>query len=219
MKYILELGRHKLILLAAVCIVAGLTIVGITLRQEPATDASEDAFVVANAPPDAFAAESLPEPTVPPPAPTDIPTIVYISGAVKQPEVYVLSSDARIRDLIEAAGGFADDADPERINLAQRLSDGQHIHVPRQGETTPTEEGNTLGTHSATMNAEGLININSADAAELEELPGIGQSIAQRIIEYRTANGPFKSVEDLQNVKGISSSVFAEIAPRITVGP
>ena len=153
--------------------------------------------------------------------PTDLPAlpstvIVYISGAVRAPDVYELPSEARIKDLVLAAGGLTADADPARINLAERLKDSEHVHVPSQGELA-NDGATTEDTASAPQS--GTLDLNSASAADLEGLPGIGASLAERIVEYRTANGPFKSIEDLRNVKGIGPALFAKIAPLVSVGP
>jgi competence protein ComEA len=155
------------------------------------------------------------------PRSTDAPSlpstvIVYISGAVGVPDVYELPSDARIKDLVLAAGGLTADADPERINLAERLKDSEHIHVPRQGESP--DDGAAVA-DTAGVAQGGLLDLNTASASDLDSLPGIGQSFADRIIEYRTTNGPFTSVEDLQKVKGIGAALFAKIAPLVSVGP
>jgi competence protein ComEA len=155
------------------------------------------------------------------PLSTDTPSlpstvIVYISGAVSAPDVYELPIDARIKDLVLAAGGLTADADPERINLAERLKDSEHIHVPRQGES-PGDGAVVADTTSVAQG--GSLDLNTASASDLDSLPGIGQSFADRIIEYRTTNGPFTSVEDLQKVKGIGAALFAKIAPLVSVGP
>ena len=155
------------------------------------------------------------------PLSTDTPSlpstvIVYISGAVSAPDVYELPIDARIKDLVLAAGGLTADADPERINLAERLKDSEHIHVPRQGES-PGDGAVVADTTSVAQG--GSLDLNTASASDLDSLPGIGQSFADRIIEYRTTNGPFTSVEDLQKVKGIGAALFAKIAPLVKVGP
>jgi competence protein ComEA len=144
--------------------------------------------------------------------------IVYVSGAVRAADVYQLPAEARVKDLVLAAGGLAPDADLERVNLAQRLKDGEHIHIPRQGEPAAAGTGGD-GVASATNGPGGLIDINTASAAELDGLPGIGQALAQRIVEYRAANGPFKAVEDLRSVKGIGAALFANIAALVTAGP
>jgi competence protein ComEA len=155
------------------------------------------------------------------PRSTDTPSvaskvIVYISGAVGAPDVYELPADARIKDLILAAGGLTADADPERVNLAERLKDSEHIHVPRQGEA-PAADAVVADTAGAAQS--GPLDLNTASASDLDGLPGIGQSFADRIIEYRTTNGPFTSVEDLQKVKGIGAALFAKIAPLVSVRP
>ena len=129
--------------------------------------------------------------------------------------MYELPIDARIKDLVLAAGGLTADADPERINLAERLKDSEHIHVPRQGEA-PENSAGVADTAGAAHS--GPLDLNTASASDLDSLPGIGQSFADRIIEYRTTNGPFTSVEDLQKVKGIGAALFAKIAPLVSVG-
>lgn len=143
----------------------------------------------------------------------------YITGAVRAPDVYTLPAQARIKDLVIAAGGPTDDADVEQINLAEHLKDEEHVHVPHQGDVVEARTSDAPpGTHVATGAGE-RININTASAAELEALSGIGKALSQRIIAYRMANGPFASVEDVLKVKGIGSALFDDIAPLITVGP
>lgn len=154
------------------------------------------------------------------PRSTDTPSvsstvIVYISGAVGVPDVYELPLDARIKDLVLAAGGLTADADPAQINLAERLKDSAHIHVPRRGES-PTADAVVADPAGAAQS--GPLDLNTASASDLDGLPGIGQSFADRIIEYRTTNGPFASIEDLQKVKGIGAALFAKIAPLVSVG-
>lgn len=136
---------------------------------------------------------------------------VYITGAISKPDVYALPTGSIVKDLIAAAGGATTDADLEAINLAQRLSDQMHIHVPHKGEAVPTP---TVGSAPGA-----LININTADATLLDTLPGIGPSTAQAIIEFRTNNGPFKKIEDIKNVPRIGDVLFDKIRSMITVGP
>jgi competence protein ComEA len=157
---------------------------------------------------------SAPRSTDTPAAPSTV--VVYVSGAVSAPDVYVLPLDARIKDLVLAAGGLTADADPERINLAERLKDSEHIHVPRQGEAL---DDAAVAADAAGATPNGLLDLNTASASDLDGLPGIGKSFADRIIEYRTTNGPFTSVDDLQKVKGIGAALFAKIAPLVSVGP
>jgi competence protein ComEA len=160
--------------------------------------------------------------TLPPPTPTPAPVVVYISGAVVVPDVYELPPDARVKDVVLAAGGFAANAARERINLAAHIHDAQHIHVPRQGEPLPPDDERVpQDAPSAAAGAaagEGKININTASASELAVLRGIGEVMAQRIIDYRTTNGPFATVDDLQNVRGIGPALLADLRGRVHVG-
>ena len=137
---------------------------------------------------------------------------VDVIGAVQQPGVYYLDRKARVADAVSAAGGLAPDAARDQINLAAPLVDGTQIRVPHVGEMVET------GEPVASAAASGLVNINTADAAALDALPGIGPATAQAIIEERTRSGPFKQIEDIQNVKGIGPSLFAELRTRISVG-
>lgn len=167
------------------------------------------------------------EPTVTPtPAATPTPGViaVYVSGAVKQPGVYRLPEGARADDAVKAAGNFTKGADMVRVNLAARLRDEQQIYVPTLGETSPpvaplSGGGNDGGSSSAAPPGDGKVNINTASIAELDPLPRIGPATAQRIIDYRTTNGPFANIEALQNVKGIGPATFADLESLITVGP
>ena len=124
---------------------------------------------------------------------------VYVSGQVQIPGMYVLNEDARVADAIKAAGGFSPDADQSAVNLAGSLRDGAQVHVPREGESSQR------------------ININTAEAWLLDALPGIGETIANRITEYRMQNGPFESIADLKKVNGISDSTFEKLKDKITV--
>lgn len=142
---------------------------------------------------------------------------VDVIGAVRQPGVYYVDSTARVNDAVNAAGGLAPDADRERINLAAYIADGQQIKVPRVGEVT--QSGTPESSGDAADSTRQLIDINTADAALLEQLPGVGPVTAQAIIEYRTANGAFARVEDVQNVKGIGPSTFNKLKDHITVSP
>ena len=158
-----------------------------------------------------------------PDAPLETPTpsaiAVYVSGAVGEPGVYELASDARANDALAAAGGAAPDADLERVNLAKRLSDGEHVRVPRRGDPAaidavpnglpPTYARPSGG--AAIPKPVGKIDINSAQADSLETLPGIGPSRARAIIEHRQANGPFADVDGLMEVRGIGEGILESI--------
>ena len=138
------------------------------------------------------------------------PVEVYVAGAVQQPGVYSLTDSDRVADAVEAAGGPAVDADLATLNLARRLRDEDQITVPRR---SPPAAG-VLG---ATATAK--IDINTATAQLLDSLPGIGEGYSQRIIESRTVNGPFTSIDDLWERDIIPRSTFEKIKDLITVGP
>ncbi|MEI8306618.1 MAG: ComEA family DNA-binding protein [Chloroflexales bacterium] len=159
-----------------------------------------------------------PTPSVVSESPAPVELIVYVSGAVAVPDVYRLPEGARVKDAVLAAGGLRGDAASENVNLAAPLSDAQHVHVPHIGEAAlPADPSASAPAGQPTSG--GLINLNQANTTDLEELPGVGQAIAARIVAYRTQQGSFQSVEDLQNVTGIGAKLFAKISPLVTVGP
>lgn len=151
---------------------------------------------------------------------------VHVAGAVKMPGVYELPAGSRVNEAIHLAGVLPE-ANPNALNLAAPLSDGQQVIVPRQGEearvnapagaaTGPgAAPGNPAG--SSSSRTGGKVNINTAGLAELDSLPGIGPTLAQRILDYRTQKGPFRTIEDLQNVSGIGAKKFADLKDLITV--
>jgi len=155
------------------------------------------------------------------PAPTPEPLRVHIAGAVVRPGVYDLDDGSRVGDAVEAAGGFVAEADKNALNLAAFLEDGERLDIPYVAGFVPEEEQGfvvvTEGTPSP-LAGEELVNINTASIEELDKLPGIGQTTAVRIIDYRTANGPFGTIEDIINVSGIGTATYDEIKDLITVG-
>jgi competence protein ComEA len=130
---------------------------------------------------------------------------------------------SRVRDAIQAAGGLSSQADPQSLNLAAFLEDGMKIQVA-QIVKTPIAPGAMIGTSNSSATglsqgvASSLVNINTASQQELDTLPEIGPALAQRIIAYRTAKGPFTKIEDIQNVSGIGTVTFEKIKDLITVG-
>jgi len=128
--------------------------------------------------------------------------VVHVAGAVDAPGLYTLAGGARVADAIEAAGGEVDGADLDGLNLARVVMDGEQVRVPLTGEPA---------------SADGRININSADAATLDGLPGVGPVLAERIAEYRDANGPFASVDALDGVSGVGPAVLEKIRAVATV--
>ena len=139
---------------------------------------------------------------------------VDISGAVEKPGVYEVSNDTRLFEVIEMAGGLSEDADADHVNQASFVEDGQKIIIPVKG----SDAVNDLLSGSAEYTGEdsGLININTAAADELKTLSGIGDTMAQRIIEYRSQRA-FKSKEDIMSVDGIGSKTYEKIKDSITV--
>jgi len=150
------------------------------------------------------------------PVPTEKPVIVHITGAVPRPGVYALPQGARVQDAISASGGFLAEAEKSQINLAALLEDGEKLDIPFMEGASPV-----LATPGATVVAvtTELININTASVAELDTLPSIGPTLAQRIIDYREQNGPFISIEDIIDVPGIGAGNFERFKDMITVGP
>ena len=142
---------------------------------------------------------------------------VHVTGAVKNPGVYVLLENARNIDAITAAGGATSEADLERINLSEFIRDGQRVYVPYKGQPISTSESSS--TISLTPTEATLVNINTADADALMSLPGIGEVKAAAIIAYRETYGPFTSIEALLNVKGIGQSTLEGLREHITLGP
>jgi competence protein ComEA len=156
-----------------------------------------------------------PAPTV---SPTAAPVRVYVSGSVVTPGVYTLPPRSLVDDALKAAGGATAEADLDRINLALEVRDQQQIHVPRKGEPAqPVAPGGADRTPGSPVAKR--VNINTATLAELDTLPKIGLTTAQRIIDYRAKNGPFKKIEDLKNVSGIGDATFEALKDLITVEP
>jgi competence protein ComEA len=159
----------------------------------------------------------------PAPRATATPQIikVQVNGAVNQPGVYELTLGARLSDALERAGGARPEADLSQLNLARRLNDGEAITVPARAAASdsPTTVVVTTATAapSARTTASPKVNINTASLEELQTLPRIGATLAQRIIDYRNANGPFKNIEEIKNVKGIGDALFTGIKDLITI--
>lgn len=150
------------------------------------------------------------------PAPTKAPLVVQVMGAVPRPGVYEFPEGSRVRDAIDAAGGLLTDADVAAMNLAAPLEDGQQLDIPFVGGAVGTPLATIVATQ-VTPGAEDLININTATLEQLDALPGIGPTTAQKIIDYRTANGPFARIEDIMNVSGIGPATFDELKALISV--
>ena len=171
-------------------------------------------------------------PALPPARPQ---TLVYVAGAVVHPGVSSLPGDARAQDALAKAGGATRDADLIAVNLAAHVADGDEIAVPHQGDATsgvrsahrrtsaPARRARRRPRRNATSGSDAVaatqsIDLNSADERTLSELPGIGPTLAERIVEFRTLNGPFASVDGLADVAGITPARLDALAPLLTAG-
>lgn len=149
--------------------------------------------------------------------------LVHVLGEVEQPGVYELAAESRVVDAVSVAGGFTERADTGSMNLARKLTDGEQVYVTAVGETrppaadAPVDGGPGAGSGAGGGSSGGPVNLNTATAAELETLPRIGPAMAQRILDYRTANGPFTSVDELTDVPGIGEATLDGLRELVTV--
>ncbi len=155
---------------------------------------------------------------------------IHIKGEVNNPGYYEVRNGSRLNDIIKKAGGKTNDADLNRVNLAQKVIDGEEIIIPKKGEPLDTainssvyytqenkfDKENGYDRLSQEIDSE-IVNINSADMYQLCRISGIGESTAEEILAYRKKNGAFKRIEELKNVKGISDRKFEQIKDKITV--
>ncbi|MFR8146604.1 MAG: helix-hairpin-helix domain-containing protein [Clostridia bacterium] len=164
----------------------------------------------------------------------DTKIFVHVTGAVKSEGIVKIKEEGRIADAVEAANGFSEDADISQINLAYKLEDGQKIYIPSINDEKVKEDEKVLEKEYVTDEAgddiiledeistvktkkDEKININTAMENELKEIPGVGESTAKKIIEYRKSNGKFKEIEDIKNVSGIGDSKFENMREKICV--
>ena len=145
--------------------------------------------------------------------------VVYVAGAVNRPGVVQLAEGARAKDAVDACGGFLPTADPNGVNLAQKLKDGMQVTVPEKSPQGTVVQGVAGGaqTGAAKSLPEGMVNINTADEKELDKLPGVGPAMAKRIVEYRTENGAFQSPEEIKRVKGIGDAKYEKMKDKIAL--
>lgn len=152
----------------------------------------------------------VPTPTLPASA-TPGPLLIYVTGAVANPgQTFTLPRGSRVQAAVDAAGGALPNADMERVNIAGILQDGDQVHVYAQGEPDDAVE---LATQSGPL----IVYVNTATSEELQQLPGIGPTRADAIIAYRTENGPFTDIAQLENVSGIGPGILADITPFISL--
>lgn len=158
--------------------------------------------------------------------------LVHVAGQVREPGVVSLEAGARVQDAVEAAGGLAERADTSRVNLARPVTDGERIWVPQPGEDVPElveapaapgaggSEAGSAGAGSgggAAAGAGSQINLNTADQARLEELPGVGPVTAAAIVQWRSEHGQFSSPDELLEVSGIGEATLEKLLPHVTL--
>ena len=168
------------------------------------------------------AATSLAETTILPQEVEDkttVSTVIYVDvkGEIHHPGVYQMKAESRVKDLIEAAGGFTPLADDQKLNLAQLLEDQMVIVVPKKGEEVNSELAQAPTSQKKEVGKEGKVNINTATVEELKTLKGIGEKKAEAIIEYRKKNGSFKNKEELMKVRGIGKKLYESFQERVIV--
>lgn len=146
------------------------------------------------------------------PSPSAGVVLVQVVGQVARPGLYQVRDGDRVMDAVAAAGGLTPSADQAAINLARVVSDGEQLVVPAVGEAPAAG-----GAGAATAVPGAKVNINTADAAALETLPRVGPAMAQKIVDWRTRNGRFRSIQDLRSVSGIGDATFAQLEPLVTV--
>ncbi len=157
---------------------------------------------------------------------TEETVVVHVIGEINNPGVVTLPEGSRIIDAINMAGGKTEEADLSKINLAYIVEDGTQIYIPRINENLNQvnliSDGAGVGVVITDSNVEenevnAKVNINTASKEKLETLPGVGETTAQKIIDYREANGKFKTIEDIKNVSGIGDSKYESLKDKITV--
>lgn len=215
-----RLGRVKLpILMGAVCV--ALLVVGIAgfgaaqaLSTEGFAVTRADEAIESGAAVDASATKEVPP----------VRICVFVSGEVAHPAIYYLDEGSRVADAVAAAGGFTGEAATDALNLARTLVDGEQIAVPAQGSAETAVAAPVVGSTGVAAPAAsgaqangGRVNINTADAATLQTLNGVGEATAKKIVADREANGPFKTIEDLKRVSGIGDKKFESLRDNICV--
>lgn len=153
---------------------------------------------------------------------TSVNTTMYVDvkGAVKQPGMKKVESTMRVIDAVQLAGGFASNADEKQVNLAQKLTDSQVVYIPKRGEQVPAAVSGSSGATAGGAGSESQapqVNLNTADLTGLQQLDGVGEKKAQKILDYRQEHGGFKSADELKNVNGFGDKTLERLKPQIIV--
>ena len=202
------------------------------LVPHPSAFATHGAHVDATVPPELTRPDSSLSAS-PDVSPTTSRITVDVCGAVRKPGVLQFGPGARAVDAVKQAGGALPEADLDQVNLAQPLTDALKLCVPRKGQIVVADLAQTSGAstmyrprhhrrsshgRSAHKLSPGqTLDVNTASAEELTQLPGVGPGLAQRIVDFRQQNGPFQTVDDLQNVPGLGASKFDRLAPFVRI--
>ena len=207
------------VLVGAVCV--ALLVVGIT-GFGVAQALSTDGYMVTKGDDDAAPPSDSSTIVTNEEAPSQV--CVFVSGEVMHPDIYYLDEGSRVADAITSAGGFTGEAATDALNLARTVVDGEQVAVPSRKEVSVvgTEEVSSNGSTTAAVSSSaqanaGRVNINTADAATLQTLNGVGESTAKKIVADREANGPYKTIEDLKRVSGIGDKKFENLRDSICV--
>lgn len=199
--------RFGVIAMVVVAVIAGVVWyrVGVSGGNEPSTTRSTRSATV-----------HVTQATAAPPTTVGNVVVVHVAGSVVTPGVVELPAGSRVIDAIEAAGGGTLIADFDQLNLAAKLVDGERVFVPKLGQVVPLDPTSNPSSGSSGASA-GPINLNTATAAQLEELPGIGPALAAAIIDERNRRGGFRSINELREVRGIGEKRFADLRDHVTV--
>jgi competence protein ComEA len=181
-------------------------------RLPLAARAAAEGVAIASPP---VAPPAAPPATLAPPSTAAL--VIHVTGAVRAPGVHELQPGQRVADAIDAAGGALANADPNALNLAAPLVDGDRVAVPVAGETSTAAGHSHAGPPADAAATSGSVDVNTATVAELETLPAIGPALAAAIVEHRAQNGPFASVDDLDAVPGIGTAKLDAIRDLVRV--